>query len=50
MESTGRRALVHPTSSNMKYLEKLYNLEGIDHNVHKPVTVAGMADMQSQDN
>ena len=27
----------------------LYNVEGLDHNVHEPVTVPGMANMQSQD-
>ena len=48
--STGRRALRHPPSSNMRYLEKLYNVEGLDHKVHEPVTILGMADMQSQDN
>ena len=28
----------------------LYNVEGLDHNVHEPVTTPGMADMQRQDN
>ena len=28
----------------------LYNVEGIEQYVHEPVTVLGMADMQSQDN
>ena len=27
----------------------LYNVEGLDHKVHEPITVPGMADMQSQD-
>ena len=31
-------------------LEKLYNVEGLDHKVHEPVTVPRMVDMQSQDN
>ena len=28
----------------------LYNVEGIEQDVHEPVTVPGMADMQSEDN
>ena len=28
----------------------LYNVEGLEEYVHKPVIVLGMADMQSQDN
>ena len=28
----------------------LYNFEGIEQDVHEPVIVPGMADMQSQDN
>ena len=28
----------------------LYNVEGLKQDVHKPVIVPGMADMQSQDN
>ena len=44
MKSVGRRDLRHPPSSNMKYLAKLYNVEGLDHKVHEPVTVPGMAD------
>ena len=31
-------------------LKKMYNVEGLDHKVHEPVTVPGMANMQSQDN
>ena len=50
MKSAGRRALRNPPSSNMRYSAKLYNVEGLDHNVHEPVTVLRMADMQSQDN
>ena len=50
MKSTGIRALRHPPSSNMRYSVKLYNVEGLDHKVHEPVIVPGMADMQSQDN
>ena len=50
MKSAGRRALGHPPSSNMRYLARLYNVEGLYHKVHEPVTVPGMADMQSQDN
>ena len=48
--SAGRRALRHPPSSNTRYSVKLSNVEGLDHKVHEPVTVPGMADMQSQDN
>ena len=50
MKSAGRRALRHPPSSNTRYSVKLYNVEGLDHKVHEPVTVQGMADMQSQNN
>ena len=50
MKSAGRSALIHPSSSNMRYLERLYNVEGLDNNVHEPVSVPIMADMQSQDN
>ena len=50
MKSAGRRALRHPPSSNMRYSENLYNVEGLDHNVHEPVIVPGMDDMQSQEN
>ena len=50
MEFAGRRELRHPPSSNMRYSTKLYNVEGIDHKVHEPVTVPVMDDMQSQDN
>ena len=50
MKSTGRRALRHPPSSNKRYSAKLSNVEGLDHKVHEPVTVPGMANMQSQDN
>ena len=50
MKFAGRRALRNPPSSNMRYLAKLYDVEGLDHNVLKPVPVPGMADMQSQEN
>ena len=50
MKSTGRRELRHPPSSNTRYSAKMYNVEGLDHKVHEPVTIPGMADMQSQDN
>ena len=46
MKSTGRRALRHPSSSNTRYSAKVYNVEGLDYNVHEPVSVPGMADMQ----
>ena len=48
MESAGRRELGHPPSTNMRYSATLYNVEGQD--VHEPVILLGMADMQSQDN
>ena len=35
MKSAGRSALRHPPSSNTRYSTKLYNVEGLDHNVHK---------------
>ena len=50
MKFAGRRELNHPPSSNMSYSTKLYNVEGLDHKVHEPVTIPGMADMKSQDN
>ena len=51
MKFTRRRALRKiPPSSNMRYSAKMYNVEGLDHKVHEPVTVSGMVDMQSQDN
>ena len=49
IKSAGRRELRHPPSYNTRYLAKLYNVEGIDHNVHEPVSVPGMANMQSQE-
>ena len=50
MEFAGRRALRNPPSTNTRYSARLYDVEGLDHKVHEPVTVPGMADMQSQDN
>ena len=44
MKSAGRRALMHPPSSNMRYSAKLYDVEGLNHKVHESVTVVGMAD------
>ena len=41
---------MHPSSFNMRYLARLYNVEGIDHKVHERISVPGMADMQSQEN
>ena len=41
MKSVGRRELRHPPSSNMRYSAKLYNVEGLNHKVHEPVTVSG---------
>ena len=48
MKSARRRALRHPPSSNTRYLEKLYNVEGLDHNVLEPVLIPVMADMEIQ--
>ena len=45
MKSTGRRELRHPPSSNMRYSAKLYDVEGLNHKVHEPVTIPGMADI-----
>ena len=50
MEFAGRRELRHPPSTNMRYSVMLYNVEEHKIDVHKPVIVPGMADMQSQDN
>ena len=51
MESAGRRALRHPPSTNTRYSTRMYNVEELnEQDVHKPVIVPGMADMQSQDN
>ena len=41
MKSAGRRALRNPPSSNMRYSTRLYNVEGLNHKVHEPVTVPG---------
>ena len=49
MKSAGRRELRHPPSSNTRYSTKLYNVEGLDHKVHEPITVLRMGDMQIQD-
>ena len=50
MESARRRELRHPPSTNMRYSTTLYNVEGLKKDVHEPVIVPGMTDMQSQDN
>ena len=50
MEFAGRRELRNPPSTNTRYLETLYNVEELKQDVHKPVIVPGMIDMQSQDN
>ena len=42
MKSAGRRELRHPPSSITRYSSKLYNVEGLDHKVHKLVTVPVM--------
>ena len=42
MKYARRGELRHSPSSNMRYSEKLYNVEGLDHKVHEPVlTVLG---------
>ena len=50
MKSTGRRALRNPTSSNTRYSAKMYNVEGLDHNVLKIVPVLRMENMQVKKN
>ena len=46
MESTGRRELRNPPSTNMRYLETLYNVEELnEQDVDEPVTIPGMDDM-----
>ena len=44
LKSIGRMELRHPSSSNMRYSANMYNVEGLNHNVHGPVSVVGMAD------
>ena len=39
MESTGRRALKHPPSTNMRYIATLDNLEEHEQDVHKLITI-----------
>ena len=50
MKFDRRRALMHPSSSNTRYSVRMYNVEGLNHKVHEPVSVPGMANMQSQEN
>ena len=50
MVFAGSRELRHPPSTNIRYLATLYNVEGLEQDVHEPVILPGMADMQSQDN
>ena len=51
MKFAGRRALRHPPSSNISYSTRMYNMEERNEQyVPEPVTVSGMAVMQSQDN
>ena len=45
MKYTRRRELRHPSSYNMRYSAKLYNVEGLNHNVHELASVPGMVDM-----
>ena len=48
MKSAGRKALRQPPSSNTRYSAKLYNVEGLDHNVHEPVSVPGTEEQPTQ--
>ena len=50
MKSTGRRELRHPPSTKMRYSATLYSVEGLEQDVHEPVIVPGMTNMQSRDN
>ena len=50
MESGGRRELRHPSSTNMRYSAMMYNVEGLEQDVHEPIIVQRMANMESQDN
>ena len=50
MEFAGGRVLRNLPSTNTRYSTTLYNLEEHEQDVQEPVTVPGMADMQSQDN
>ena len=35
MESAGRRELMHPPSTNTRYSAMLYNVEGLEQDVHE---------------
>ena len=50
MESTIRRELRHPPSTNTRYSTMLYNVDELEQDVHELVTVPEMADMKSKDN
>ena len=50
MEFVERRELRNPSSTNMTYLANIYNVEELEQDMHEPVIVPGMVDMQSQDN
>ena len=50
MESDGRRELRNPLSTNTRYSAMLYNVEGLNQDVHELVIVPGMVEMKSQDN
>ena len=47
MESTGRRELRYPPSTNMSYSTMFYNVEGLEKDVHEPVIVLGAINMQN---
>ena len=46
MKSAGRRELRNPLSYNTGYSTMMYNVEGLEQDVHEPVTILGMAGMQ----
>ena len=51
MESTGRRELRHPPSTNTRYSTTLDNVKNSnEQDVHEPVIVPGMDNMKIQDN
>ena len=50
MEYAQRRELRNSPSTNTRYSAAPYNFEGLEQDVHEPVIVVGMANMQSQDN
>ena len=49
-KKSGFHRQIWPKSVTHLHGITLYNVEGLDHKVHEPVTVPEMADMQSQYN